>query len=520
MGVPGFFAWLVKKYPTDILQETLDSCDGLYLDWNGGIHPVCRSILAKYRGMHTNQEIVEKEMIQETLAYLQHVVQYHTPKKTLFIAIDGVAPRAKMNQQRSRRFKSAKDKEIINDIRKKYKEPLDYAWDTNCITPGTAFMEKLCNALHEEVDKNPLYAQFETILSDATEAMEGEHKIISHIRKQQSSYTSVIYGLDADLIFLSLLCTTPIFLMRERDQFGDVRGHKPFWFMDIQELKTRLAHEIQRDVQVSFDSTDLICDFVVYCFLLGNDFIPKAPCLFIHEQGINTLMNVHKQILNSEQKTLTHKGKINMHIFSQILNVLSEEEGLRLQLFHKKNRVAFQATPGASAMDIELAQYDQLWPPEPDAVMLGKKGWKDRYYTTFFGIERHAEKHRVKQIGENYIQAIQWTLSYYTDGIPSWDWYYGFHHAPVLSDMAHYCRVNSCACSFFLGSPVSSEIQLLSVLPPQSFHLLPSSVQHIPNKIQEYYPTRFTEDCTHKKKRWQTIPNIPFISLQKLQSMI
>ena len=81
-----------------------------------------------------------------------------------YFSVDGVAPRAKMNQQRSRRFRSAQeakekdaDKEeflkmlksqnggVVSDdtasmIKKK-------TWDHNVITPGTPFMDILALSL-------------------------------------------------------------------------------------------------------------------------------------------------------------------------------------------------------------------------------------------------------------------------------------------------------------------------------------------------------------------------------------
>ena len=81
----------------------------------------------------------------------------------LFTPLDGVAPRAKMNQQRSRRFRSAqeakeadeKKAEFTKLLRKQNKgkaltmeeEVIEKTWDSNVITPGTPFMDILALSL-------------------------------------------------------------------------------------------------------------------------------------------------------------------------------------------------------------------------------------------------------------------------------------------------------------------------------------------------------------------------------------
>ena len=61
------------------------------------------------------------------------------------MAIDGVAPRAKMNQQRSRRFRTALDAEKAMEkaVKEGLEMPKDPPFDSNCITPGTEFMARL-----------------------------------------------------------------------------------------------------------------------------------------------------------------------------------------------------------------------------------------------------------------------------------------------------------------------------------------------------------------------------------------
>ena len=69
---------------------------------------------------------------------MDHLFGKIKPKKLFFMAVDGVAPRAKMNQQRSRRFRTAKEAKEVREKAelKGEKLPTEKAFDSNCITPG------------------------------------------------------------------------------------------------------------------------------------------------------------------------------------------------------------------------------------------------------------------------------------------------------------------------------------------------------------------------------------------------
>lgn len=79
-------------------------------------------------------------MFTAIFSYVDHLFGKIKPRKLFFMAIDGVAPRAKMNQQRARRFRSAKDAKDAREKAEKRGEklPSEKAFDSNCITPGTS----------------------------------------------------------------------------------------------------------------------------------------------------------------------------------------------------------------------------------------------------------------------------------------------------------------------------------------------------------------------------------------------
>ena len=123
-----------------------------------------------------------------------------TQKRCLWL-FDGVAPVAKLEQQRTRRYKAWLEREIMARM----KQSVDTTWCTASITPGTQFMSDLAAGVENFFITNDKGRSI--IVSSSKVPGEGEHKIFEHIRSRQAEHrdvVTVIYGLDADLIMLTL----------------------------------------------------------------------------------------------------------------------------------------------------------------------------------------------------------------------------------------------------------------------------------------------------------------------------
>ena len=155
MGIPKLFRWLTDQYPainqkiSDGFNEETAPIDNFYLDMNGIIH------MATHNNADAFIAANEEEMFKRIFIYTDRLYKLVAPTRIMFLAVDGVAPRAKMNQQRSRRFRSAKEAEqlLAEMVARQGSLPEGERFDSNCITPGTDFMYNLGTAFRAWIER-------------------------------------------------------------------------------------------------------------------------------------------------------------------------------------------------------------------------------------------------------------------------------------------------------------------------------------------------------------------------------
>lgn len=311
--------------------------------------------------------------------YLDRIMFMVRPRRLVYMAIDGVAPRAKMNQQRSRRFRAAREakekaesKEENDDNTEDINEEISNSvFDSNVITPGTPFMQLVSDSIkyyiHHRLSTQPGWSNLKVILSDWTVPGEGEHKIVDFIRRQRldpeydANQENVIYGLDADLIMLTMATHEARFRVLREDVFweeeksrglcrhcqqpghfagdcpnpastatteeGDPHMTKPFIFLNVATLREYLEVEMRPDSdQFPFDPERAIDDWVFLCFFVGNDFLPHLPSLELREGAIDTLLDIYRQWADEFAGPLTKDGKVNFERVYVILQQLAGQE--------------------------------------------------------------------------------------------------------------------------------------------------------------------------------------------------
>jgi 5'-3' exonuclease len=180
----------------------------------------CNSIIYDaIRSISELEDDFESKLIDIVIEKIHKYILEINPLNTIFIAFDGVAPLAKMNQQRTRRYKS----DFMSKM-EYIKSEKELKWSTSNITPGTKFMDMLSKKISYHFSNTETkYKVNNVIVSGSDEIGEGEHKIFKYIRDHPNiEENMMLYGLDSDLIMLSIFnnsCFRKGFIFREAPEF-------------------------------------------------------------------------------------------------------------------------------------------------------------------------------------------------------------------------------------------------------------------------------------------------------------
>lgn len=407
--------------------------DNFYIDLNGLIHPCCHPQVGK-------KPQNEDEMMQRIVDELLFLARTVSPKNLFYIAVDGVAPAAKQEQQRHRRFVAVNDHEIrsnyINEIQERYKQQMETQhlkkevsneekkdemkddaleqnqqtenetmqekneatltnnnestqpgfwarleakkthWDHNVISPGTPFMVRCMETVHQAADLIVQeFPNVKVIVSDSSVPGEGEHKILSYMKKEKainpksfSHMVHVVHGLDADLIMLTSLIGLPhIYSYRDKENVRDKRREKEIF--DISALGKLFARIIVSSIitldktrkarEVKWSNESLVSDVVLLLMAVGNDFLPNIPSLVMHNHAASIIMFAYSKYLiqclatkkgkgssidPSEYYLVDHKQgvKVNIRNFVKALSTIRDESvfGLFVKMYSSNLRKA------------------------------------------------------------------------------------------------------------------------------------------------------------------------------------
>ena len=462
MGIPKFFSWLTKNYSNTIFFEKDLEIQNLFIDANCAIHPCCHP--------SENPPKNEEEMMKRVNDYLLQIINVANPTNIVYIAIDGVAPVAKMVQQRMRRFKAIKEKNMKNAILEENNHSLlEESWDHNAITPGTKFMFDLSKEISNFIKKNSHKIKAKKIIfSDSSVPGEGEHKIMNFIRENELDYEkNCIYGLDADLIMLALTLNSPnVYLLRETIQFYKTPCNDHlFQYLNIGLLRKSFQDEFKRYIGDDiFNIENCLDDFVMMCFLLGNDFLPSMPSLKINKNGLDILLDTYCDLFKIHRTYLTTNEHINKVPLKRLLEKIAEVEEQNLIKIYSHNS-AKKITPNPSDRKELLDSIQIIDSKYVDNVRLGQPGYRDRFYYKYFKIspQEHDFNKSLKVISQNYFDGLCWTFKYYKKGCADWNWCYRYHQSPLTSDFLKVFENLNFSKEFIKNTPVCQFSQLLSV---------------------------------------------------------
>jgi len=442
MGIPSYFAMLVRRHKAVLKAYRGESAQNLCLDSNSIVYDMVRTLSPGKEGF-------EQQLIAAVCRRIDEYISQVRPRR-VFIAFDGVPPMAKMKQQRERRYKG--------------RAGLSPGWDTVQITPGTTFMRALSAGLtaHFNAEYAARFTYFR--LSTSEEPGEGEHKLFEWLRSVAPDGNTYVYGLDSDLIILALqnLPRTPrMHLLREAPNGG-------LQLLDVALLGKQIEQVLGRGK---------LGDYIFLTFFLGNDFMPHFPALNLRTRGLDTLLQTYREQVSAAEH-LFKDGAVEWATVHKLVRALARRETAEVaREYADRGAQAVEDKPeNAPRLHREAEHY--ICPPTPN--------WEDRYYSLLLKCEPAS----AGRVCDDFYRMLEWNARYYCVGCPDWELYYPHAYPPLLRDLAK--------STFAGGAPAAAtsapktETELLQFV-------LPAEVAHyaaVPYTPQKQHPETLWAFCT------------------------
>lgn len=525
MAIPKFYGqWLRARRLRGVLRRGLPpQIASFCLDLNGLIHTCAQIVYAYGNGYDperarllkaANPAIIEVEFHNYLGMMLSKLLTEVQPQKELVIAVDGVAPRAKIQQQRQRRFRAALESTGGG------------VFDSNSITPGTEFMQRLDNFIQRWLQINSATLPPKVIYSSHLSPGEGEHKIYELLRKGEvSPGPCVVYGMDADLIMLSLAeGKVSIFLMRE--DITDV--------VDIDNLKIALK-ELMGGTETALD------DFILIMSLIGNDFLPHSPAFEDMAESIDFMLKVYAQMRQPLTRFSEGRADILWDNFGAYITIVAQQEPVILsELAQKAFKYPSRMLEAAIVkVSTPLIAETAVAPQRQFNYDLFRGAWYSNAFMPRGAPELQAilqkflplpmiSPEQIVSMAINYMTGLAWVYVYYKEGMTrmSEDYTYNHFHTPLLTDLASVIAMRPQLSNFRIQASdlqVGPLQQLLAVLPRKSQELLPVELQgfmDLDSPIIDIYPEAFIVERDGKDADWQGVAILPQADFDRIFQVV
>jgi 5'-3' exonuclease len=249
-------------------------------------------------------------------------------------------------------------------------------------------------------------------------------------------------------------------------------------------------------------------DVVLFMFMLGNDFLPNVPSVEIAHEGIVTLLHVYSKIVGANGYLIGPDNRFNLRAVRALFKEMAALEPEMLLKKYLKNKAKWPDTVLQSSISRD-AGFPQISFPN----------YCEAYYARNFSRETTREA-----ICEEYMRGMSFVIKYYLKSIPTYDWFYPFHYAPLFSDLINWVdSVGDLDFDFKYQKPLTLVESLVSVLPPSCFYLLPEPVQSFMKERAEVDPdwsNNFNIDLEGKQQDYEAVLLLPMVPYDKVKRLL